>query len=94
MQKAKDGGTIAGRTPNKMIEGDCPQIEPKYGRLLVKDCMVVKPSAHSKVYEGCGTVEWRDMMYINYASTDECPGALKFDKSLMDNGKVDKLLVE
>lgn len=66
----------------------------KYGRLLVKDCTVVKPSAHSKVYEGCGTVEWRDMMYINYAPTDDCPGALKFDKPPTDEDKVDSLLVE
>ena len=66
----------------------------KYGRLLVKDCTVVKPSEHSKVYDGCGTVEWRDMMYVNYSSNEQLPGALKFDKQDIDESKVDKLLVE
>ena len=65
------------------------------GRLLVKDCTVVKPSAHCKVYDGCGTVAWRDMMYINFSSDDELPGALVFPAhSGRPKGKIEKLLVE
>ena len=30
------------------------------------------------VYEGCGTVKWRDMMYSGFSSGDSTPGAAAF----------------
>ena len=50
------------------------------GRLLVSECNFGKPSKHFKVYDGCGTVAWRDITYLGFAPEDECPGKLEFPK--------------
>lgn len=50
------------------------------GRLLVADCNFGKPSEHSKVYEGCGTVVWRNIAYLGFSPDDDRPGALDFGK--------------
>ncbi len=51
------------------------------GRLLVTDGAFVKTTPNYKVYEGCGQVEWRNMMYSGFGPNDDCPGALSFKKS-------------
>lgn len=48
------------------------------GRLLVTDGSFVKTAAHVKVYDGCGTVAWRDMMYWGFGEADDLPGAQTF----------------
>ena len=50
------------------------------GRLLVSEGAFVKTAPHVKVYEGCGTVEWCNMIYSGFTDEDDCPGALKFNK--------------
>lgn len=50
------------------------------GRLLVADGSIIKTADHLKVYEGCGLVKWRDMLYANFAPGDDTPGAVEFDK--------------
>ena len=51
------------------------------GRLLVEDGGFVKTTPNYKVYEGCGQVEWRNMMYSGFGPKDDCPGALLFKKA-------------
>ena len=48
------------------------------GKLLVADGAIVKTARNFKVYEGCGTVKWRDMMYSGFSSGDSTPGAAAF----------------
>ena len=50
------------------------------GRLLVTDGGFVKTTPNVTVYDGCGEVEWFNMMYSGFGPKDECPGALKFKK--------------
>ena len=52
------------------------------GRLLVADGSFVKTTPDCTVYEGCGEVEWRNMMYAGagLGPNDDCPGALLFRK--------------
>ena len=51
-------------------------IKHKLGRLLVSDALFVKSAPHVKVYEGCGKVAWRDILYSGFGADDFCPGAL------------------
>ncbi len=46
------------------------------GRLLVADGLVEKTVSHMTVYNGCGNVKWRDMMYTGFGSGDDTPGAI------------------
>ena len=48
------------------------------GRLLVADGSIVKSAEHFTVYDGCGTVKWRDMMYSGFSSGDDTPGVIDF----------------
>ena len=48
------------------------------GRLLVSEGSFVKTAPRVKVYDGCGTVAWRDMMYWGFDESDDLPGALTF----------------
>ncbi|MCQ2380307.1 MAG: glycoside hydrolase family 55 protein [Victivallaceae bacterium] len=48
------------------------------GRLLVSDGAFFKCAEGMKVYDGCGTVEWRDMSYWGWKDGDDCPGALEY----------------
>lgn len=48
------------------------------GRLLVADGGFVKTTPNYTVYDGCGEVEWRNMMYSGFGPNDDCPGALSF----------------
>lgn len=48
------------------------------GKLLVADGAIVKTARNFKVYKGCGTVKWRDMMYSGFSSGDSTPGAAAF----------------
>ena len=50
------------------------------GRLLVSDGSFVKSAEHMTIYDGCGTVEWRNMFYWGWKPEDNCPGALKFNQ--------------
>ena len=50
------------------------------GRLLVTDCGIVKTTPNYTVYDGCGEVEWQNMMYSGFGKDDHCPGALTFRK--------------
>ena len=49
------------------------------GRLLVSEGAFFKSAKHMKVYDGCGSVEWRDMFYWGWKPDDNCPGALHFN---------------
>lgn len=51
-------------------------IKHKFGRLLVSDAMFVKSAPHVKVYDGCGKVAWRDIIYSGFGKDDFCPGAV------------------
>ena len=55
---------------------DITIIRHKAGHLLVAEGAFVKCAPHCKVYDGCGTVKWRDMMYANFDPDDDCPGAI------------------
>lgn len=59
---------------------DVTVIKHPRGRLLVSEGAFVKTSPKCTVYEGCGQVEWYNMMYSGFAATDVCPGALTFQK--------------
>lgn len=48
------------------------------GRLLVSECNFGKPSQNFKVYDGCGSVVWRDITYLGFAPGDDCPGKLEY----------------
>ncbi len=50
------------------------------GRLLVSEGSFVKSAEHMTIYDGCGTVEWRNMFYWGWKDEDNCPGALKFNQ--------------
>ena len=50
------------------------------GRLLVADCNFGKPTEHFKVYDGCGSVVWRDITYLGFSPKDDCPGKLEYPK--------------
>ena len=50
-------------------------IRHKVGRLLVSDALFVKAAPHVKVYDGCGKVAWRDIIYSGFGADDFCPGA-------------------
>lgn len=50
------------------------------GRLLVTDGGFVKTTPNVTVYDGCGQVEWFNMMYSGFGPEDDCPGALAFRK--------------
>lgn len=50
------------------------------GRLLVTDGGFVKTTPNCTVYDGCGSVEWRNMMYSGFGPDDDCPGALTFKR--------------
>lgn len=55
------------------------------GRLLVSECGFCKNMPKTRVYEGCGEVEWCNMSYSGFGPQDDCPGALKFRrKSAVD----------
>ena len=58
---------------------DITIIRHKFGRLLVSDALFVKSAPHVKVYEGCGKVAWRDIIYSGFGPGDDCPGALVVD---------------
>ena len=47
----------------------------------MEDGGFVKTTPNYKVYEGCGQVEWRNMMYSGFGPKDDCPGALSFKKA-------------
>ena len=51
------------------------------GRLLVADGEFSKTAPHYTVYDGCGEVEWRNMIYDGFGPEDDCPGALTFKKA-------------
>ena len=59
---------------------DITVIRHKRGRLLVTDGEFVKTMPHCKVYEGCGDVTWRNMLYSGFGLDDDCPGALASPK--------------
>ena len=50
------------------------------GRLLVADGGFIKTTPNYTVYDGCGEVEWRNMMYSGFGPNDDCPGALSFQR--------------
>lgn len=54
-------------------------IKHHQGRLLVSEGAFVKTAKNVKVYDGCGTVRWSNMMYSNFGKDDDCPGAI-FEK--------------
>ncbi len=58
---------------------DITIIKHERGPLLVADGHFVKNTPKVKVYDGCGKVEWRDMMYSGFGKDDECPGEKSFD---------------
>lgn len=49
------------------------------GRLLVSECRFHKTCPQARVYKGVGTVEWRNMIYVNFPSDADLPGALEFE---------------
>ena len=55
--------------------------QPKGGRMLVSECRFCKNMPHTKVYEGNGSVEWRNMVYSGFGAQDDCPAALQFRKN-------------
>ncbi|HRR34452.1 MAG TPA: hypothetical protein P5026_10155 [Kiritimatiellia bacterium] len=61
------------------------------GRLLVTDGGFVKNTPNVTVYEGCGEVEWANMMYSGFGPQDDCPGALKFQHKSATEQKALKL---
>lgn len=50
------------------------------GRLLVADGAFCKNMPKTRVYEGTGEVEWRDMTYSGFSEGDDCPGALRYSR--------------
>ncbi len=54
-------------------------IKHHQGRLLVSEGAFIKTAKNVKVYDGCGTVHWSNMMYSNFGKDDDCPGAI-FEK--------------
>lgn len=50
------------------------------GRLLVADGAFCKNMPRTRVYEGTGEVEWRDMTYSGFSEGDDCPGALRYTR--------------
>jgi len=65
--------------------------QPCGGRALVSECGFCKNMPHTKVYEGTGSVEWRNMLYSGFGAEDECPGALTFGKKTGKEQKAIKL---
>jgi len=63
--------------------------QPSGGRALVSECGFCKNMPHTKVYEGTGSIEWRNMMYSGFGPEDDCPGALAFGRK---TGKDQKTL--
>lgn len=55
-------------------------VRHKRGRLLVTDGAFVKTTPHYTVYDGCGEVEWFNMMYSGFGPGEDCPGARTFRK--------------
>lgn len=54
-------------------------IRHKFGRLFVSGALFVKSAPNVKVYDGCGKVAWRDIIYSGFGPDDYCPGALVED---------------
>ena len=73
------GGTLGFKLDDVTI------IRHPRGRLLVSECGFCKNMPKTRVYEGCGEVEWCNMSYSGFGPQDDCPGALKFRrKSAVD----------
>lgn len=69
-------------------------IKHERGRLLVTDGGFVKTTPNVKVYEGCGEVEWQNMMYSGFGEGDYCPGAKSFKREDARDQKALKLAGE
>lgn len=66
-------------------------IKHEQGRLLVADGGFVKTTPNVIVYDGCGEVEWFNMLYSGFGPQDDCPGALKFQRKSATDQKELKL---
>lgn len=58
--------------------GNITVIDHRSGRLLVTECRFANTAPGSRVYSGCGYVEWRDMIYSGFSPKTDQPGALDF----------------
>ena len=58
---------------------DITIIDHRRGRLLVSECRFHKSNPKMRVYTGCGSVEWRNMIYAGFPATADQPGALDFE---------------
>ena len=69
---------------------DVTVIKHTRGRLLVSEGAFVKSAPKFTLYEGCGEVEWSNMMYSEFADAKGLPGALTFKKKSADEQPVRK----